>query len=84
MKFYFKKFHLPPDYFLQVIFQELEERLSGLSEQTDSVYDPEDIADPVIETKEEKSEREALYNTDNNDYQPTEEDDLNQFPHIRK
>ncbi|MBR0484479.1 MAG: methyltransferase domain-containing protein [Oscillospiraceae bacterium] len=65
-------------------FQELEDRLSGLSEQTDSVYDPEDIADPVIETKEEKSEREALYNTDNNDYQPTEEDDLNQFPHIRK
>ena len=26
MKFYFKKFCLPPDYFLQVILQELKER----------------------------------------------------------
>ena len=67
--------------------QELEERLATLSEQTDSLYDaedavfdPEDEADPVIETKKEKETREALYSADNDDYQPTEEDNLNQFP----
>lgn len=67
--------------------QELEERLAGLSEQTDSIYDeddaiydPEDEAQPVTETKEEKSAREAIYNADADDYQPTEEDNLKQFP----
>lgn len=71
--------------------QELEQRLAKLSEQDDSffdssddIYDPEDEADPVIETIEEKTSREALYSVDENDYQPTEEDNLNQFQTTRR
>ena len=60
-------------------FQKLEERLSGISVQEDALYDPEDDADPVIETAEEKATREAFYSADDDDYQPTEEDNLNQF-----
>ena len=48
---------------------ELEEKLSGLSVQEDDVYDPEEV---IIETSEEKSYRESIYNVDNSDYQPTE------------
>ncbi len=54
-------------------FQKLEEKLSGLSVQEDVVIDPEE--EPIIETAEEKSARESIYNVDENDYQPTENDD---------
>lgn len=54
-------------------FQELEEKLSALSVQEDIIIDPEE--EPIIETAEEKSEREKIYNVDDNDYQPTENDD---------
>ena len=57
----------------------LEEKLSVLSLQTDSLYDPEEEAEPVKETAEEKAKREALYSADPNDYQPTEEDSPEQF-----
>lgn len=54
-------------------FQKLEEKLSGLSVQEDVVFDPEE--EPIIESTEEKSARESIYNVDENDYQPTETDD---------
>ena len=54
-------------------FQKLEEKLSGLSVQEDVVFDPEE--EPIIESTEEKSARESIYNVDENDYQPTENDD---------
>lgn len=49
---------------------ELEEKLAGLSVQENDVYDPEE--EPIIETAEEKSQRESIYNVDDSDYQPTE------------
>lgn len=49
---------------------ELEEKLAGLSVQEDDVFDPEE--EPIIETAEEKSQRESIYNVDDSDYQPTE------------
>lgn len=54
-------------------FQKLEEKLSGLSVQEDVVFDPEE--EPIVETAEEKSAREKIYNVDDDDYQPTENDD---------
>lgn len=54
-------------------FQKLEEKLSGLSVQEDVVFDPEE--EPIIETAEEKSTREKIYNVDDDDYQPTEDND---------
>ncbi len=54
-------------------FQKLEEKLSGLSVQEDVILDPEE--EPIVETAEEKSEREKIYNVDDNDYPPTENDD---------
>ena len=54
-------------------FQKLEEKLSGLSVQEDVVFDPEE--EPIVETAEEKSAREKIYNVDDDDYQPTEDDD---------
>ena len=54
-------------------FQKLEEKLSGLSIQEDVVFDPEE--EPIVETAEEKSAREKIYNVDDDDYQPTENDD---------
>ena len=54
-------------------FQELEEKLSELSVQEDVILDPEE--EPIIETAEEKSAREKIYNVDDDDYQPTEDDD---------
>ena len=41
--------------------------------QEDVILDPEE--EPIIETAEEKSEREKVYNVDDDDYQPTEDDD---------
>lgn len=41
--------------------------------QEDVVFDPEE--EPIVEMAEEKSEREAIYNADDDDYQPTENDD---------
>ena len=52
--------------------QKLEEKLSGLSVQEDVIFDPEE--EEIIETLEEKSARETIYNVDDNDYQPTEND----------
>ena len=54
-------------------FQKLEEKLSGISVQEDVVFDPEE--EPIVETAEEKSAREKIYNVDDDDYQPTENDD---------
>ena len=54
-------------------FQKLEEKLSVLSVQEDVIFDPEE--EPIIESNEEKSVRESIYNVDENDYQPTENDD---------
>lgn len=53
-------------------FKKLDEKLSELSVQEDIIIDPEE--EPIVETEEEKSKREAVYNTDENDYQPTESD----------
>lgn len=53
-------------------FRELDEKLSGLSVQEDIIFDPQE---EIIETKEEKTQREAIYNSDEDDYQPTENND---------
>lgn len=47
-------------------FEELEEKLAGLSVQEDDVFDSEE--EPIIETAEEKAQRESIYNVDDNDY----------------
>lgn len=56
-------------------FKKLDEKLADLSVQEDVIIDPEE--EPIIETEEEKTKREKVYNTDENDYQPTENDDNN-------
>ncbi|MCR4644557.1 MAG: DEAD/DEAH box helicase family protein [Oscillospiraceae bacterium] len=52
---------------------ELEQRLSGLRVQEDALLDPEEDADPIIETAEEAAERKAQYGQpDSDDVAPGE------------
>lgn len=53
--------------------QKLEEKLSGLSVQEDDAADAEE--EVIVETAEEKSEREKLFSVDDDDYQPTPDED---------
>ena len=65
---------------------ELEQRLSGLSIQEDALLDPEEDADPIIETAEETAERQAQYGqTDSDDVAPGEipRDDDRMEPRMR-
>lgn len=65
--------------------KELEERLSGLSVQEDDLLDPEDEADPVVETIEEKNERESqLKHVEDNDTFPFDETNTMSQPSARK
>ena len=50
----------------KIDFAELEERLSGLSEQQDAIIDPDETDDE--ESAEERAEREAYLNADDDDY----------------
>ena len=50
----------------RIDFAELEERLSGLSEQQDAIIDPDETDEE--ETAEERAEREAYQNADDDDY----------------
>lgn len=52
--------------------KELEAKLSGLSESVDDIIDADE--EPIVETAQEKSEREKNYNTDSDDYQPLNND----------
>ena len=53
--------------------EQLEQRLIGLSRQEDAVIDPEEDENPIIETVEEKAEREAAFATgDVDDVKPYE------------
>ena len=53
--------------------EQLEQRLIGLSRQEDAVIDPEEDDNPIIETAEEKAEREAAFATgDTDDVKPYE------------
>ena len=52
--------------------EKLELRLAGLSKQEDAVIDPEEDADPIIETAEERAERMA-------DFHSGDEDDVKPF-----
>jgi len=52
---------------------ELDAILSGLTVQEDVVTDPEET--DYVETAEQKSEREKIYNADDNDYQAVPDDD---------
>ena len=56
----------------RIKFAELEERLSGLSEQQDAIIDPEETDEE--ETAEERAEREAYQNADDDDYPMIPED----------
>ena len=47
--------------------EQLEQRLAGLSKQEDALIDPEEDADPIIETAEEKAERIAEFGTGDED-----------------
>ena len=54
----------------------LEQRLCGLSKQQDDILDPEEDADPIIETDAEKAERIAEFGTgDTYDVKPYERRD---------
>ena len=69
-------------------FEELEKRLSGCFTQEDDVIDPEEDANPIIETAEEKEERIAEFCTgDEDDVKPFErkdsDDQMNPPPRIR-
>ena len=62
------------------ILSDLDFRLSGVDAQEDVVSDSED-RDSVetaesAETKDEKAEREKIYNAKDGDYQPVPEDDV--------
>ena len=50
----------------KIDFAELEARLSGLSEQQDAIIDPDETDEE--ETSEERAEREAYQNADDDDY----------------
>ena len=50
----------------KIDFAELEARLSGLSEQQDAIIDPDETDEE--ETAEERAEREAYQNADDDDY----------------
>jgi hypothetical protein len=54
----------------------LDARLSGtvLDVEEDVIGDPDDKK-PISETAEEKAEREKIYNTDDDDYQPVPDND---------
>jgi hypothetical protein len=58
---------------LEKLLEELDDKLSGVTKQEDVTADPEDME--LVETNEEKAEREAVYNADDSDYQPTNDDD---------
>ena len=61
----------------------LEQRLCGLSRQDDDILDPEEDADPIIETDAEKAERIAEFGTgDADDVKPYErrDDDDSMIP----
>ena len=69
-------------------FEELEKRLSGCFTQEDDVIDPEEDANPIIETAEEKEERIAEFCTgDEDDVKPFErkdsDDQMNPPPRMR-
>lgn len=55
--------------------QKLERKLSKLSVQEDDAADAEE--DMIVETAEEKSEREKLFSVDEDDYQPTPDENDN-------
>lgn len=55
--------------------QKLERKLSVLSVQEDDAADAEE--EMIVETAEEKSEREKLFSVDEDDYQPTPDEDNN-------
>lgn len=55
--------------------QKLEQKLSKLSVQEDDAADAEE--EMIVETAEEKTEREKLYSVDEDDYQPTPDDNDN-------
>ena len=55
--------------------QKLEQKLSKLSMQEDDAADAEE--EMIVETAEEKSEREELFSVDDDDYQPTPDDNDN-------
>ena len=52
---------------------ELDLRLSGVTEQQDVILDPSE--EGMVETKEENAQRKAQYAADESDYQPVPEDD---------
>ena len=63
----------------------LEQRLCGLSKQDDDILDPEEDADPIIETDAEKAERIAEFGTgDTDDVKPYErrDDDDSMIPPV--
>jgi hypothetical protein len=75
--------HVPFEYDEEVSrlerrFEELNEKLSGITEQEDVTADPEDV--DFVETAEEKVEREKLYSADDNDYQAVENDERDNTP----
>ena len=64
---------------------ELDEKLSGITAQNEETYDPEFEAEPLVETAAEKAEREAMYaDTEDNDYQPIPDEDIQPPPNRRR
>jgi len=53
---------------LETKLEELDKKLSGITEQEDVLADPEE--QPLIETADEKSEREKIYSANDDDFQP--------------
>jgi hypothetical protein len=58
---------------LEAELEEIDARLSGITEQQDVTADPDETE--LVETAEEKSEREKIYSADDGDYQPVPDDD---------
>ena len=56
-------------------YSELEIKLTDVTAHEDDIYDPDD--EPIIESAEERAEREAIYNVDDDDLKPDTDDDSN-------
>lgn len=62
----------------KIDFAELEARLSGFSEQQDAIIDPDETDEE--ETAEERAEREAYQNADDDDYPMIPDDNAPRHP----
>jgi N12 class adenine-specific DNA methylase len=66
---------------LEKLLAELDAKLSGADQQQDVIADEDDLEkNEVIETKEQKAEREEIYSAEDRDYQAVPDEDISETP----